>query len=375
MMHCSIVIVGGGPVGLSLALRLAHQGKNVTLIDQGLDKRSDGRVLALAISSQQFLAQLNAWPHNLVTAIDCVEISHRGLGISQITAESVGLTHLGYTVRYSDVCQAALDQVGQNDRIRLINAEVIRVNDGMEYATVFYRDEANSEQIITTDLLIMAEGGKLLNDYPKKIKHDYQQMALVAEIKTAEPNNGKAYERFAGRGPLVLLPFDNNFVMVWSLPTAQAQQLQFDESSLIELLNGEFTNRLGGVKFLSKPVCFPLRLTQTKKRVFKRMILIGNSAQVVHPVSAQGLNLGLRDVQVLSGILAKNKKIELTDIRVFDQLRDKDASAVINFTHFLATKLESKNKIIGHLRGAGIIALSNMPPVQNFVARSLIFGI
>ena len=51
----------------------------------------------------------------------------------------------------------------------------------------------------------------------------------------------------------------------------------------------------------------------------------------------------------------------------FDQLRDKDASAVINFTHFLATKLESKNKIIGHLRGAGIIVLSNMPPVQNLL--------
>jgi 2-octaprenyl-6-methoxyphenol hydroxylase len=105
------------------------------------------------------------------------------------------------------------------------------------------------------------------------------------------------------------------------------------------------------------------------------MILIGNSAQIVHPVSAQGLNLGLRDVQVLSGILAKNNKVEITDIAIFDKLRDKDAAAVINFTHVLATKLESKNKIIEHLRGAGIIALSNMPPVQNFVARSLIFGI
>jgi 2-octaprenyl-6-methoxyphenol hydroxylase len=92
-------------------------------------------------------------------------------------------------------------------------------------------------------------------------------------------------------------------------------------------------------------------------------------------VSAQGLNLGLRDVQVLSGILAKNNKIEITDVAVFDKLRDKDAAAVINFTHFLATKLESKSKTVGHLRGVGIIALSNMPPVQNFVARSLIFGV
>ena len=120
-----------------------------------MDGSSSCHFIATVFGSIECLA------HNLVTAIDCVEISHRGLGISQITAESVGLTHLGYTVRYSDVCQGALDQVSQNDRIRLINAEVIRVNDGMEYATVFYRDEANSDQIITTDLLIMAEGGKL----------------------------------------------------------------------------------------------------------------------------------------------------------------------------------------------------------------------
>lgn len=376
MIHCPIIIVGGGPVGLSLALELAKQGKNITVIDQGLDKRSDGRVLALAISSQQFLAKLDAWPHDQVTAIDCVEISHHGLGISQIAAESVDLEHLGYTVRYSDVCQAALAQVSQNKHIRLINAEVTSVDDGTEYATICYRKaDGVSEQIITADLLIMAEGGKLLNDYPKKIKHDYQQMALVAEIKTAKPNEGRAYERFAGSGPLVLLSFNDNFVMVWSLPTEQAQQLQNDESSLIELLNREFTNRLGGAKLLSKPVCFPLKLTQTKKRVFRRMILIGNSAQIVHPVSAQGLNLGLRDVQVLSGILAKNNKIEITDVAVFDKLRDKDAAAVINFTHFLATKLESKSKTVGYLRGVGIIALSNMPPVQNFVARSLIFGV
>ena len=171
MMHCPIIIVGGGPVGLSLALKLAKQGKNVTVIDQGLDKRSDGRVLALAISSQQFLAKLNAWPHEQVTAIDCVEISHHGLGLSQITAESVELDHLGYTVRYSDVCQVALTQVSQNKHICLINAEVTSVNDGAEYATVCYRDgDGATEQIATTDLLIMAEGGKLLNDYPKKIK-------------------------------------------------------------------------------------------------------------------------------------------------------------------------------------------------------------
>lgn len=375
MSHKSIVIIGGGPVGLSLALMLSRQGKKITIIDQGYDKAQDGRILALSYASYKILSDVNAWPDNLSTTnIDTVQISHSGLGISQITAKSVNLDSLGFTVKYTDVCNSLMKQVLDNSNINMIIGNVVTVYDSNGYAYIEYEND-NVKYILTCDLLVMAEGGKLLTGMDKKIYHDYRQQALIFHIKTKEKHKNIAHERFAGIGPLVLLPYDDHYVVVWSLNNDLAEEFKQDHGQMIMQLDKEFTKRLGGASLLKSPVSFPLRLIQTKHRVHKRMVLIGNSAQTVHPVSAQGLNLGLRDVSILNEILSSVDDVNGADIQIYDDIRNKDANVVIGFTHFLATKLEYRNKLVDHFRGAGIIGLSNIPALQNFVARSLIFGI
>lgn len=375
MTHKSIVIVGGGPVGLTMALKLAKQGKVVTVIDQGLTKHQDARVLALSSASYKILHELDTWPEDLTTAINCVQISHHGLGIAQIHTHELKLEQLGSTIRYASLCAHLEAIVANEPLIEFICASVTNVHDGSAFATISYRDSQQAEQLLTAELVIMAEGGKLLADKPKKIDHDYVQQALIFHIKTLAKHENLAHERFGGIGPLVLLPFEDHYVVVWSLDYQLAEQFKADTAQLIQTLNLEFTNRLGGAKLLNVPVSFPLRLTQVQKRLQQRVVLIGNSAQTVHPVSAQGLNLGLRDVINLSALMAKDDKVNLTRLQQYDKLRNKDVNAVIGFTHLLATKLESNNKLLAHLRGAGVIALSNLPLLKNFVARSLIFGL
>ena len=158
MTHKKIVIVGGGPVGLSMAIKLAKQGKAVSLIDQGLTKANDARVLALSHASYVTLNGLQAWPNDC-TAINCVQISHQGLGVAQITAPELKLNQLGFTVKYASVC-AKLEAIANAEPlIQLILGNVITVHDGAEFATICYSDANNAEQILGTDLLIMAEGG------------------------------------------------------------------------------------------------------------------------------------------------------------------------------------------------------------------------
>lgn len=376
MLHKSIVIIGGGPVGLSLALSIAKQGKQVTLIDRGIDKSSDGRVLALSYASYTILNNLRAWPQSdLTTAINTVQISHKGLGVSQINAKALGLECLGYTVSYAHLCDSLTHEVQQNQLIDYIVAEVSQINDGAGYACVQYK-QADEVKLITCDLLILAEGGRLLASINhKKIDYDYAQQALIFHIKTKVKPNGVAHERFAGSGPLVLLPFKDHYVVVWSLNNSDANYYKQHTDTMIAQLNTEFTRRLGSAELISPVVTFPLRLIQTSQRLHERTVIIGNSAQVVHPVSAQGLNLGLRDVLVLSELLAKGDKVDLTLLAEYDSVRQKDVNAVIGFTHFLATKMETNNQLLAHLRGAGIIGLSNLPFAQNIIARSLIFGI
>lgn len=376
MSHKSILIVGGGPVGLALALKLSSQGKRVTVIDQGIDKHSDGRILALSYASYQILHNLNAWPlgDDAATQINTVQISHTGLGISQIKAKFLNLPELGFTIKYADLCDCLFEQLKSQPNIELLIGNVSKVADGDGYSYVEYVVN-DVTYVLTCDLLVMAEGGKLINNLAKKINYEYQQTALIFHIKTREKHNNTAHERFAGVGPLVLLPYKNHYVVVWSLPTNTAEQFNDNHEIMLEKLNYEFTSRLGGAKLISKPVSFPLKLVQVKKRAYKRMVVIGNSAQVVHPVSAQGLNLGLRDMLLLSDLLARTDVINDINLSKYHELREADASAVIGFTHFLATKLDAKGELLKHLRGVGLIGLSNLPLLQNYIARSLIFGV
>lgn len=374
MLHQKIIIAGGGPVGLTLALYLAKQNKEVMVIDQKFDYHQDGRVLALSYASMQVLARVNGWLSTKISPIRCVQISHAGLGISNIKADSVGLPELGYTIAYSDLCEHLLNQVKSHASIQLLNAKINSVNDSSSYALVDCVDLEGNSLTYTSELLIMAEGGKLLASDKKRIEHDYQQKAVIAKIRVKAPVGDVAFERFTGIGPLVLLPHDNYYVVVWALDNELAEKVLIDNDLFIKMLDEHYTTRLGGASLSGSISSFPLKLTQAQTRLKKRLILLGNSAQTVHPISAQGLNLGLRDVATLAHLLEANQEINPDNIQRFDEFRSNDANSVIGFTHFLANFVEKPGRLFQHLRGAGIIGLSNLPFIQNKIAKRLIYG-
>ncbi len=372
-LHANIVIVGGGPVGLTLALQLAKYNLSSVIIAAGLADNpaaADPRLLALSIAAQATLDGIGAWPQ-AVTAIDCVRISHHGLGVSQIMAADLGLKHLGYTVSYNDLCAKLLDKVKLNPLIKLIAGQVTAVNDGSVYVSVNYT--AGRQQILTADLVLMADGGELLTTKVKN--YDYAKVALLGRIKTLQQPFNIAYERLTRNGPLVLLPDKNNFMCLWALNTKLGNQYLQSPLDLMTALNHELGERLGGAQLDGDLSMFPLRLRYTSNRVLQRVILVGNSAQALHPISAQGLNLGLRDVSTLSALLARIGTGDLDGLKQFNQLRKADAATVVKFTHALAQITGHSGNLISHLRGIGIIALSNFPFLQNELARTLIYGV
>lgn len=371
MIHNSLIIVGGGPVGLTLALSLANCGHKVTVIDSGIDKSGDGRVLALSYASQQLLVGVNGWPAN-VTPINCVEVSHAGLGISQIKASALELDSLGYTVGYHTLCSQLLAQVQQNININLLIAEVKQIHDGGSYVTIDIQHGSDTE-IITADWVFLAEGGSLLAGDNLRINHDYRQQALVAHIKTLKKHGNIAYERFGSSGPLVLLPYEDHYVIVWSLDNELAKTYLSNNELFITELNRLFVRQLGGCSLLSKIHSFPLFLKQVRNRVLQRIVLLGNSAQLLHPISAQGLNVGLRDVKTLAKLF-RDYSASKNFLDQYHQLRESDVGKVVKFTHLLATKMESQNRVIQHLRGVGLAGLNMAPRIQNTLAYHLIYG-
>lgn len=200
-------------------------------------------------------------------------------------------------------------------------------------------------------------------------------MALIAELKVTKSYNHVAFERFDNKGAMVLLPHGDNYVLVWSVSSEMAEDILKNDSLIYELEANQFMQRFNEFELSGKVHSFPLILQIAKSRIQNNLVLIGNSAQIVHPVSAQGLNLGLRDVQMLSDLLIANV-FDLQDtLKQYDKLRNLDTSFVSKFTHFLARFIHLQSPIVNHLRGLGIVGMSNCKILQNKIANSLIFGV
>lgn len=370
MLHKPIIIVGGGPVGMTCALILAKQGIAVTILECGHSKQNDGRVLALSYSSVATLIELNAWDKELATAINEVHISHSGLGVSNINSNDVNLPQLGYTIKYSDLCKKLKQQINTHSEINWQSCIVEEVIPGENFSTLLYD---NGNKILTTELAILAEGGKIKIKDVEYRDYDYDQMAITAEISAQKKHTNIAYERFDNSGASVFLPHGKNFVLVWSLPKDEAQNIIKCKNLIEHLQNLSFMKRFGKIELAGDVFSFPLKLQVAKNKVLDRVVLIGNSAQIVHPISAQGMNLAIRDIVTLCELIADGY-IDSKELADYDKKRSRDAKFVIGFTHNLAKFIDKDTPGISHLRGAGIMALSNCKPLQNIIANSLIFG-
>jgi 2-octaprenyl-6-methoxyphenol hydroxylase len=375
MQHNSITIVGGGPVGMTAALKLAKAGNKVTVLDEfKVQAGQDGRVLSLSHASMEFLAELGINLHHLGSPIDEVHLSHNGLGVNRIKATDINLAHLGYTVKYTDLIKSIYQLVPQYPQISLQAARVTKVTTDGGIAMVHYHDDKSQPYELSSELAILAEGGNVMLDEVSYREHSYNKYAVIARIKTRIPPAGCAYQRFEQDGLLALLPHHNEYVVVWVLDS----QIGRDMTEL-ELRNRlqqlPFMRRFNGLETVSGLAKFPLRLKIANTRVINdAVVLIGSSAQIVHPVSAQGLNLGLRDVRDLCELLVDADNIR-DSLASYAMLRKRDVEFVGGFTHFMAKFVEMQNPLMNHLRGLGIMTLGNCKWLQNKLTHSLVFGI
>ncbi|WP_230369006.1 FAD-dependent oxidoreductase [Paludibacterium denitrificans] len=240
------------------------------------------------------------------TLIDTVHVSQQGAwGRTVLNRADLALPHLGVVVDYPVLTTAInqqLEQAGVNVRW---DTRVTAVKSLHHYATVS-TSGPEGEDWLTCRLVVLAEGGALADTLPgvKRLVHDYRQSAVLATITTEKPHDGVAYERFSHQGPFALLPHGDGFMLVWTRSHDDAQTLQtLDDAAVIAQLQQAFGDRQGKIVSVGPRAVFPLALRQVNRVVSGRVVLIGNAAQTMHPVAAQGLNLGLRDAIGLTDAL------------------------------------------------------------------------
>ena len=381
--HSELIVVGGGPVGATLALLAARAGRQVTLLEaraHDAGRRDDPRVLALSHASQQALLAAGGWPDSLAaTAIDTVHISQQGsFGRTLIQRDDLQLPHLGYTVSYPDLNQA-LDAALAASSVRVIHgAEVQGLHSLSAYAQVRFAHQGHTRQM-TGRLVALAEGGALAAQLPgmRRHEHDYQQSALICQVDVSVPHQGMAFERFAVDGPLALLPCGDAMMLVWTRQGAAAEALTAcDDADFIAQLQVAIGDRLGAITGVGARACVPLRLKFALRTVSGRVALVGNAAQTMHPVAAQGLNLGLRDAVGLVDSLAGARDIgEAAVLAGFARQRQLDRRAVTGFTHSLIQLFDRHDPLLNAARGLGLTLLDNIAPLRRAFAGHLVFGV
>ncbi|MCL6264700.1 FAD-dependent oxidoreductase [Craterilacuibacter sp. RT1T] len=379
MTHADVIVVGAGPVGALAALRLARDGRRVLMIEARAAAQTvrDARALALSWASRALLAEVGAFPDTVpVSVIDTVHVSQQGrMGRTRISRDDLALPHLGVVVDYPALTcalAAVLEDAGVTVRWQ---SRVCKINTLARYATV----TLDNGELLSARLLVLADGGSLAETLPgiRRHVHDYAQSALLAQIEFEEAPAGVAFERFADAGPLALLPHAGGYMLVWTRTRADALRLQ---SAAPEVLAAElqqaFGERLGRIVGVGERALFALALRQLNRVTANRVVMIGNAAQTMHPVAAQGLNLGLRDAAQLADSLAGIADPgDAAGLAVYARARKRDSHAVVGFTHGLIRLFDGASTLTGALRGAGMMTLDAIPPLRRRFAGHLVFGV
>ncbi|WP_028022956.1 2-octaprenyl-6-methoxyphenyl hydroxylase [Enterovibrio calviensis] len=312
-----VIIAGGAMAGATLALaieRLTQAQLSVAVVEAAIPDNAhpgyDARSIALSYGSCQLLEQLGIWQKvaPFATAINTIHVSDRGhFGLTEMNARKEGLPYLGNVIELADAGRVFHQALHQAKNITLycpsFVTELRRETDKVSITL-------NDGQVLTTKLMVAADGA--LSSCCDMVgiarhEHDFEQVALIANVTTSLPHQGKAFERFTETGPVALLPMsEGRSSLVWCVKPHQADDL-------LALSDGEFTDklqhmfgwRLGQLLHVGQRSSYPLILRQATQLVSHRFAVVGNAAQTLHPIAGQGFNLGLRDVVTLAEEIAQ----------------------------------------------------------------------
>jgi 2-octaprenyl-6-methoxyphenol hydroxylase len=377
MADHDVLIIGGGPVGAALALALRGTGLALGLLEaRAPGAAADTRPIALSHGTRLILERLGVWERLAgATPIRRIHVSQRGgFGRVELDARQAGVPALGYVLDYgqiSAVLARALETAGGVD---LIRATAVALEPGTDAAAVGI-DAAGTGRV-GARLLAVADGGAL--PVARLRVRDYGQTAVSARVSCNLPHRNVAYERFTAEGPLALLPMEEALALVWTTAPERARQLcDLSEGGFLARLQESFGNRLGGFKSASGRAWFPLALKVADRIADPRTVVVGNAAQMLHPVAGQGLNLGLRDAWELAALLRDCDRARIGGpelIRAYTARRRLDRGGGILFTDSLVRLFSNELAALRLARGLGLAALGVIPPARDYLARRMIFG-
>lgn len=420
-LQYDLVIIGGGLVGASMLLALTKLSDKLKIaiieakdktsnkldpainlsevdeingpannynIDQykstNLNKLEDYRSLVLSLSSKMFYHKLGLWDKisKYTTIIKDIKISEQGrFNKLFLNYNNLNLESLGYIINLDILDKLIWQEITEYNNIDIYtNTSVSNINNSQLELKLY-----NKTKYIKANIIIAADGARsqirdLLNI--KTAVKNYNQTAIIANIEHELENKNIAYERFLGhKGSFAILPIDKHISgIVWAVVNNTITNSNNKDINVKKLSSENLINniqdimgyKLGKILNISAVQNYPLYQVKAQQLYQNNVILLGSSANNIHPIGGQGFNLGLRDINVLSQlILSKYNKSNTQEIfSEYAALRENDHNNLCDSTDNLIKLFESDNFFTKIARKSSLTAANHSFILKNIIAQN-----
>ncbi|HAP92423.1 MAG TPA: FAD-dependent hydroxylase [Gammaproteobacteria bacterium] len=309
-----IVIIGGGPAGLSFACSMIGADVKVLVVEKSnidaiANPQADGREIALTHLSLKILKKLGVW--DLINQAEVAPLKEAKVfdgdspSLLNFKSDDSSIEALGYLVPNYQVRQALYQRVKQADNITLMTEAMV---DNVEYledhSAVLFADGTtiNAKLVIAADSRFSSIRRKM--GIPALMK-DFSKVMIVTKMEHENTHNNIALECFDYGQTLALLPMVGNASSVVLTVTTDKSQAMLDmsETDFNAKITKDFRGELGQMTQSGERHSYPLVAVHAQTFIANRFALIGDAAVGMHPVTAHGFNLGLRGQDILATLI------------------------------------------------------------------------
>ena len=374
-------VVGGGPAGLATAIALAQAGVSTALVARR-SPYADNRTTALLGGSVDFLQSLDVWqrcsadaaPLRVMRLVDDTRRLIRSLEV-KFSSDEIGMETFGYNIENRLLMVAMEDRAAELPSLVRIDDEAQSVVTDESSVTITTRQG----QSLSAGLVVGADGRHSLCREAAGIgvkRRELKQSALTLNIAHARPHHDCSTEFHTESGPCVFVPLPGQrSSIVWVVRPDEAERLKaLDDDQLALALEKQSHSILGKVTIAPGRHVFPLAIETPDRLAASRIVLVGESAHVIPPIGAQGLNMGLRDAADLTNIVSDAFSMG-SDPGADDVLqRYARARRADVFSRTFAVDMANRTLLSDFLpaqslRAAGMHVLNAIGPIRRFAMR------
>jgi 2-octaprenyl-6-methoxyphenol hydroxylase len=375
-----VVVIGGGPAGLTAAVALASAGVTTVLVAKR--PPPDNRTTALLSGSVAALEALDVWPlcraqSAPLTAIRLIDDTRRLVRAPEVLfeADEIGLDAFGHNIQNRDLLAALESRASALPALQRIEVAAVAIEPAESGVTIRLEDSGT----LTARLVVGADGRKSLARAAAGIeteRRSYPQAALTLNLGHTRPHKGVSTEFHTQSGPFTLVPLPGlRSSLVCVVEPDEAERLgEFDAETLSAEIERRSHSILGKITVEDGRGLFPLGVETAQSFAQHRIALVGEAAHTIPPIGAQGLNLGLRDAATISELVVEERR-DGGDagspgvLARYERLRRADVTSRAFAVDALNRSLLSDFLPVQGARGFGIYLLDRIAPLRRAVMR------